>query len=283
MDELSETLANLGVTGVDLHSIKIIDRSEPVAEDNRQVYQSANNTLLTLIEQGDPGECIHVTGEMRALSDHLHRSVCRQILERRGDRVNMIGYVPAVVRNRKREDSEYWKEMGRETLRWMRENWPDATWLDCVDALDLVADAEVNLYSLPRQEEMHYSIFGDRYVLLQAKHPHGQHTKSVWFIESKPVYSRLTTRAHKTLERARYIPASIFSELTLSLSSPSALHVLFYLVEKSISKEEQSRQLEDLDVSRNVFLDLEAAGFVSEVEDFLQITSEGENYLSLFA
>jgi len=273
MDKLGETLEELGIKDVASLEIEIRSHSGANEQGNKQLYEEANKTLLSIVEERNPGECIHITGEMRAFADRLHRLVCRKIWERHKSRFNMVCYLPRARRI-----------AGREILKWNRQNWEDTPWMDHLNVFDLLGDAVANLYALQDTEKMHYSVFADKYVLLQAKHPHpGPHVKEVWLLESRPLNKMLVSKAKEIISRGYYIPPSVFKELTLTISSPTALHILLSLYDKKkIMKEELFHQLKGLKLSKNSYMDLESAGFIEEVGNFVQVTKQGEDYLELF-
>jgi hypothetical protein len=137
---------------------------------------------------------------------------------------------------------------------------------------------------LAEPEEMHYSVFGDKYVLLQAKHEHGQRVKEVWFAESAPLNRILTERAKGIIGRGMYLPPSIFKELTLSISSETALCALSILDERKRMSEGEFRSgLQLIGLSEETYADLKAAAFVEEITSSVRITTIGENYLQLFS
>ena len=292
MDSLEQTLKELGIKGIPSLRIKTRLRSDAIREENERLYREVNEKYLpSIIKERNPGECIHVTGEMRALADRVHRSVCRKMRKKYNNRFTMVCYLSSmkkyfrqISKHKGRNDTPY-VTIGGEILKWMRQNWRNLNllWADYLDVFDLLGDAEVNLYALRKYEKIHFSVFADKYTLLQAKHPTGTHTKEVWLLESRPLFEILSSRSKKIISRAEYVHPRIFKELMLSISSSSALHILFLLYDnKKMMKEELCRQLGDLKAFQDLYVNLEAAGFIEDVGDFSQITEQGEEYFKLF-
>lgn len=289
MDKLEDTLKELGIKDVASLGIEIRLHSDAIKEKNERLYEEVNKNLLSIIEERNPGECIHITGETYALVDRLHRFVCRKMRKKYNNRFTIFCYLSPMekyfgqITIRKGRNDAFYRSIGGEIVKWMRQNWKDVLWIDFLDVFDLLGDAEVNLYALREYEKIHFSVFADKYILLQEKHPPSTRVKDVWLLESRRLNKILSSKAKKIMNRAEYLHQSIFKELTLSISSLSALHILFLLYDnKKMMKEELCHQLEDLKSFQDSYMNLEAAGFIEEVENFTQITKQGEEYSKLF-
>jgi hypothetical protein len=288
MDKFEQTLKELGIKDAASLKIEKCLTSEADAEKNGLLYRAVNEEyLLPIVEEKNPGECIHITGEMRALADRSHRMVCRKMLEKYNDRFKMVCSLSVMQKNGDRtESARFCRTIGTDILKWIQEDWkdPNLKWTDYIDIFDLLGDAEVGLYSLREPEKIHYSVFADEYVLLQASHPLGVHAKEVWLLRSRLLFEMLMERAKKIISHAKALPPSIFKELTLSVSNSTALHILFLLDErKKLTKEELREQIEDGAPFEDSYRNLKAAGFIGEARDSSFVTEEGKEYLKLFS
>lgn len=91
---LAETLERAGAPRSSLKNLHVLDFSDRNTKRNRLVHESTNRLLLDLITSDDVGTCIHVTGEMRAITDPLHRQICETISLRRGAGFDILYNLP---------------------------------------------------------------------------------------------------------------------------------------------------------------------------------------------
>jgi len=284
MNKLEETLQELGISGITTLKIETLLMSPADAEKNERLYKEVNEKyLLPLVKQQDLGECIHITGEMRALSDSSHRMVCREERKKYHNRIKLVCSLPPISKSKDRS-SVFYNTTGSKILGWIKQDWkdPNLKWSDYLDIFDLIGDDYVSLYSLPRPEKIHYSVFGDEYVLLQAHHEVGIHKKEVWFLKSRPICDELREEAKSTVKSAENVSFSVFKRFTLSLSSMKALEILFLLSEKEIPRQKLLTKIR-ADSSELEYFNLGAAGFIDECEGLSKITEQGNEYLKLFS
>lgn len=280
---LETTLRQLGIKDLSPAAYNVLIEGTATEEENQRVYDYANRTLLEYIGGDRFGECIHVTGEARALGDPLHRYVCRAVAESYEHRIKMVCYVPRLLTPDRLESTESWRQISRKAFDWMSQTWTARSWRDYVDAMDLMADGDIELYVLPKKEGMHFSVFLDRFVLLQAKHPHGAATKDVWFLESSTLHAALSSIAHQVVAKARKVPTNGFRDMSLSLGSPRALHILFRLRDEGgLEKHVVQRELTNIGADWGIVPDLESAGFIEKDDGFLRATRSGVEYLSCY-
>lgn len=272
-EALRQTILDAGIKRPEKLDIEIVDYSPADERENIKIYEKANETWLCNVEEKDPGKCVHITGEMRALSDPLHRQVCRRLWEKYKSRCSMAFYLPL----------EY-ESNARGILSRNRQNWKGVSWSNHMDVFDLLSEGIVNLYFSRQAEAIHYSVFGNEYVLLQAKHEHGQHVKEVWLIRSEPLNEVLSIQAKRTIIKSKYMQPTLSGDLMMSVSGPLALHILISLSEKgNMSKDELFLKISASETFRdNCLRDLENFGFVEQSDADLQLTSDGAKYLSIF-
>jgi ribosomal protein S19E (S16A) len=150
--------------------------------------------------------------------------------------------------------------------------------------LNLLAEGTVNLFVLAEPQEIHFSIFGDRHVLLQDKHHHPTEKKWVWFIECPSLVRHLRLRVEELFSRARQISATSFdsflsslyayetAEIARNLLQPRELPLVAYL--NGIDEDQQRAAVKRLD----------AIGFVAEQVDAngrscYELTGSGTQWL----
>jgi hypothetical protein len=267
-----ETLAELGVRGISQLKIEVLKFSPPDEQQNARVYSRVNEVLEERIRQTGL-ECTHITGEMRALADPHHRKVCRKNWQAHKRRIDVVCYLPKRYRNK-----------GRDVWRWNRRNWQHTDWHNQLDAYDLLGNGEVRLFGLTEREPIHYSVFFDRFVLLQSRHSPPSHTKRVWLLESVRLTEILREKAEKIVSRAERVSPRLFRDLCLSLSSPLALDCLFTVRESGAVNEEwlYSRLKQFAKPPYDFLGDLMAVNFIKRAEGNLIITAQGKDYLKLF-
>jgi predicted transcriptional regulator len=274
---LEETFRELDVKDITSLNIQICEHSSADVEENAYVYRKTNEILLSMLQEGKSlGGSTHITGEMRALADPPHRRVCRENWNLDRSRLNVVAYLPTKYRT-----------FGRDIWAWNLKSWEkkEADWMNHLDAFDLLANAKVNLFALQKLEKIHYSVFGDRYILLQSKHSHGTHAKPVWLLESTSLVEVLAPKTERTLEKAEYINSRIFKEFTLAISSSTALHILFSLLDhgKIEGMKFRASLKKDMRLFQESYIeDLKAVGFIKEDGGVIQITEAGKDYLKLF-
>jgi hypothetical protein len=210
---------------------------------------------------------------MRALADPLHRIVCKELWKRYKSQFDMVFYLPP-----------NYKRTAQDIMKYNRKAWGQSSWIDHLEVFDLLSDGIVNLYASPHLEKIHYTVYNDKYVLLQAEHEHLQHVKEVWLLESESLAERFLSYAKEVRSKCEYLQPILFKRFTLSISSEIALHVLFSLYdEEKIEKETLYRELKKIKLFQESCLeDLEAIGFIQEVDGFIKLTEDGKEYLKLF-
>jgi hypothetical protein len=150
-----------------------------------ETYQKVNDHLAPLVRENPALSIRHLTGESRVLKDPAHRRILRE-----STNAKLGCFV-------KDEDASAWSFLIHAT-----EYWSEFDWFDLVDTLDLAARGHVEINILAQPEDVHFSTFGDRYLLLQDKHEHPQPKKWVWYIESRETVARLEPHVAKAFADA---------------------------------------------------------------------------------
>jgi hypothetical protein len=257
---LEKTLIDLGVQTPG--QLEVIAHSEPSPENNRKVYALVNELLGKLVGERDLGSTIHITGELRALSDPRHQDICIENYRRHKTAVTFVGYVPVDHR------AEPYLLLERDASAWQ------ASWRASLTAFRMPANGEVNVFATDEMEKLHYSVFPDNYALLQEWHIHEDHSKRVWLIRSPAVHASLERRAQRTLARATQIPPFYFRRLAMYAASDEALDLLARLDEGDQIPSPSHDGLQ-------WFQTLQTLGFVSS-NGMLGITAAGQAYLNSY-
>jgi hypothetical protein len=195
--------ATLAVLGVDpswtAQDWEILSQSPPDLAEMGHTYGYVNEHLKRIDRRS--GLAIrHITGEARALVDCAHRGVLRHAAE--------IRRTPAQLACHVRADgpASVWDFLGQQLPKW-----PSVEWYDIVDILALVAERVVTVFVLERPETVHYSLFGEEFVLLQEQHEHPRNEKWVWYLRARGLVEKLQPRVSTLLEEAQELSASDFA------------------------------------------------------------------------
>ncbi len=242
--------------------LEVIEYSPASEEANEELYESANDHMMSVIEEDEPGECIHITGEMRALADSFHRKVVQRLWERHESPFKMVFNLP--------QDLD---ATGSGIMSYNRRAWENVSWKDHISVFDLLKDGKVRLFDSPKVEPIHYTVYGDSFVMLQGEHDHLQHEKEVWLTDSRTLAERLVSDAEETIQSSTAIPPMVFNRFTASLSSDFALSILL---------KAQSGDLVESDEFEEPYLtNLQTIGFLSQNGNSIEITSSGEEFLEI--
>jgi len=262
-ESLIATLRALGVP--DNAWYGTIASSGPSREENLGVYAKVNCLLEDLVVKGDLGGSIHVTGELRALSDPRHQNVCVGNFERNNTRLRFIGHIPSDVR----EEPYLLLQQDLEAWRSARKGWRSTSWTDELAAFEIAGDEIVEIYGTREREELHYSTFPANYVLLQEQHdPKKNPAKRVWLLQSVEISEALRRRTATVLGRAQRIAPAYFDRLPTYAASIQALEFLTRLRDGTTRDEP--------DTGAPWFRTIAALGFVNGA---IQITDSGREYL----
>lgn len=270
---LHETLEKLGVDNLDISPSKVLGSSPPEKVENARVYALCNQIMLDELRGENLGPIYHVTGEMRAVSDPLHREVCRMAWKQHGTPVVMMAHIPPERR-----------KTGRDVWKWNTENWPPQLWSNHLDVFHLFASGATALYMLPKAENMHFSLFGSKYVLLQEEHDHDAHVKRVWLLESERLRDALLPRVERCFKRTTELTSRLFHNFVGMLSDSLHLEILheFHRPEGA-SPELFDEQCSLFGTSFDeVIGNLAAVGFLRVTHGRTEITNDGREFFSLF-
>jgi hypothetical protein len=273
---LAKTLEQAGIRGIHPGKVAWLAYGEADEAENKKVHRRTNEILLDLLASGEFGTCIHVTGEMRALLDPFHRQVCSEMYRRSGSYFSVLYDVPE--QHRKDRDS---------IIKWNLTRWSakgDHKWDEQLRTLDVIGERAVELRAHNTLNEIQYSVFGNKFILLQEKHHDTAPAKRLWLLESEELNQALTERGEALLRSAINIDENWYRSFLISLSGLTSRLVLKSLADYGKQHVEQllnSKVISQFDSAPLSSVGaLRAARFVrNEPHGGLQITAPGREYL----
>ena len=220
------------------------------------MYSHANDHMRKTIDQ-TKYPLIHVTGEMRAISDLTHQSVVKVFGEQKNF-VTMLCYV-----------GDQNRAGALEVIYHTCLNWSSGvTWRQRFTALHLIVNGYVQIYATPQMEPIHYSVFGDGYILLQSKHAHDIEQKYVWLLEDRALNRFLRERAERSETKSKHIPAISFRDATSRIYGTPALNALMAIAKGS-----------SIEIDPSYFRALRAIGFIKGRGGSVSLSRSGAEYL----
>lgn len=219
---LSETLQ---LAGVDDKLLEIISHGYN-DESIKATHSETNKLIQQCLNTNSLGECIHIAGEMRALTDPFHRYICDEINHKEKNVFRIVYNLPKeLIHN------------STEILRWNLENWVsdklERKWFEELRTIYSIANRSVNLYAMDTSNEIQYSVFGDRYILLQEKHSEKTTQKNTWLLKSEKINSILTVKADNLIKASQRVDAGNYRKFTQSLNGVVSKRFLSLLKKSS--------------------------------------------------
>jgi hypothetical protein len=279
---LSTTIEQAGVGTVDPHKVTHLAFGGPDRAESELVYGAANDLLVDLIKDNSVGHCIHVTGEMRALADPFHRKVCAEIYKRGHEKFSLIYNIPRSYR-----DSP--EGVGR----WNAESWRRSGWVDRLSAFGIIGRDIVDVFAYDTLDKIQFTVFGNRYVLLQEKHDDevqkdekgGPIPKRVWLLASEKLNHAFAEKATAIKGDSEALPDALFQRFAVSIHGVASREIIRRLIESG-GTGHRDRIVDDtlrrFDSKSDVHLTaLKTIGFVRcEGPATLNITTEGRQYFA---
>lgn len=271
----------LGLAEVEVsasNKYKVLDFSEADKEQNDKIHENTNKLLLSLLDAGELGSCIHVTGAMRALADPFHRQICEAMRVRDQESFNVIYGLPKEFQNN-----------AASVVGWNLEKWAHGksrNWEDELRSIDVIANRSVDLFAFDTSSEIQYSVFGNRHILLQEKHSALAASKRIWLLESENINGTLVERGFSMMNGAMNIDEGMFHEFALSLSGVAAGHYLKKLQYGPIERDSLLNDSFIVDFVRSPqdsFDSLLVMGFVhADAQSNISITQTGREFLGAY-
>ena len=268
-----ETLENAGIIGFNKEKIKSLSYGFD-KESRNKVHLETNNLLEDRLNKNSLGECIHITGEMRALTDPFHRYLCEKINTENKDVFKVVYNLPKNLMN----DTA-------KILEWNLDNWSlnkGFNWIEELRTIYSIANRSVNLYSLDTTDEIQYSVFGSKYILFQGKHEDKSNEKHTWLLESESLNIALTQKAEKLINISTDVNEGHYRKFTQELNSSASKRLLSMLEKKEtisylqIINDTIMRDLTDsIEETLNV---LKAIKFINFEKNQVNLTLKGRSF-----
>jgi hypothetical protein len=249
---------------------------------NDSVRLAANDLLFDLAKENRVGRCIHITGEMRALADPFHRRICAEIRRRTDHKFSLLYDIPGQYRG-----------TPQGLAAWNAQKWKGSRWVDRLSAFNIIGRDIVDVYAYDTLDKIQFSVFGDRYILLQGKHKDLSKTqasaekvrKKVWLLESEPLHEAFCNRAEKMTMEAEVIPDALFKQFPATVHGVTSREILRRLIENGGAGRYERVLDDDLryfdDKVESCLSALKTIEFVTSDKDGnLHITDDGRQYYS---
>jgi hypothetical protein len=215
---LSRTLEQAGLENIEAEKIKWLAFGDVDVEQNEKVHRATNDLLFKLLVDGETGRCIHVTGEMRALLDPFHRELCAQMFKQSGKSFSVLYNLPKDRRGDRNS------AIGWSLRKWSEKGTRD--WQEYLRTFDVIAERAVDIRASNSEDEIQYSVFGNKYILLQEKHIDAAKAKRVWLLESQKLNEALTERGERLLIQSMDIDERWYRSFVSSLGGLGARLIL---------------------------------------------------------
>ena len=269
---LSKTLEELNLNCNKLKLISYGNTKDTISKTHKET-----NTLIQRCLRDDSlGSCIHITGEMRALKDPFHRYICEEMNHNEKEIFKVVYNLPKIEIGTFfdviKSNIDGWATGGR-----------TSNWIDDLRAIYSIANRSVNLFTYDTSNEIQYSVFGDRYILLQEKHESGAKSKATWLIESETINSTLADRAESIINGSVDVDGSDYREFSRQLNSIASKRILSLLCDGVSSTDNLLNDDIVKDYSESPIFALnaiETMGFVRKnSEGVVEITDSGKDFI----
>jgi hypothetical protein len=114
-------------------------------------------------------------------------------------------------------------------IGWSLRKWSEKgtrDWREYLRAFDVIAERAVDVRASNDEKEIQYSVFGNRYVLLQERHADTAKAKRVWLLECQKLNEALTEHGEQLLNQSTDIDGGWYHGFVSSLGGLAARSVL---------------------------------------------------------
>lgn len=274
LENLEKTLAYAGINDISIFENNV--KSHGYSEDDRKIVHNATNQVIqNSLESNSLGECIHITGEMRALTDPFHRYICDQINQKDKDVFRIVYNLP-----------EAYMDDTTKILEWNLDSWKSTNkerlWQEELRTIYSIANRSVNLYALDTSDEIQYSVFGHKYILLQEKHLDRATNKHTWLLESEALNAELTIKAEEFIKKSKDVDEGNYRKFTQDLNSVASQRFLNLLSQNSMNilellKDEVANDFTDS--TQEIINTLKVMNFLKIENEKVIITENGKDFI----
>jgi hypothetical protein len=274
---LIKTLELAGISDSKSFEPKIISEGN-TKETIKEVHNRTNLMIKDRLDKHSLGECIHITGEMRALTDPFHRFMCEQISRKSEKDIFKVVYN---LPEEKKDDIT-------KIVKWNLENWTSKiqkrNWVEELRTLHAIANRSVNLYTLNTVDKIQYSVFGNKYILLQEKHKDKAETKHTWLLESEALNAELVIKANEIINSAENIDEGYYGRFTQNIGGVPAKRILNLLQDNEILEVDKlinDEIVKDFtDYATDIIESLKIINFINEKNPgYVEITNSGREFI----
>lgn len=272
---LHETIEQTGASKVVHANLRVLDCSTPSRVQNKRVHDATNRLIVLLLKERKLGQCIHITGDARAITDPFHRRICEEMTSIGEKPFRLLYHVPR----------EHLSD-SLDLVRWNLQRWSSRNarrWDEELRTISAIARRSVDLCASEHDDhEVQFSVFGHRYILLQEKHAPSAGSKRVWLLESESLNEHLTVRAEDRLERATDLKESWYRDFERRVTGLSARRLLNSVRQKTRIRDEllDDSFVKKFDANPNSTIEaLEIMGFMECQGRQVRITDTGREFL----
>lgn len=201
-----DTLEQAGWKHASVPKFRMIAHSGPGKERAANVHTQMNTLVLEAIKNKSVGECIHVTGDMRALTDPFHRKVCNELVHDTSRSFEVVYNLSA-----NNADSVF------DVIEANARRWAKIGFQNKLSAYKLIANSNVQLFAYDTSNEIQFSVFGNRFVQLQSKHIDDGSLypkKHVWLFESDDLHGFFLEKAKHTVGKSKSVNNGFFQQFS---------------------------------------------------------------------
>jgi hypothetical protein len=268
---LKEVVQHKLDVSVQISENNIYDVCDATEKGNERLFDQVNKIFLETAEREPIAYSFAVTGEMQTLGLRNFRLACRKIYDNYGAYFEIVGHIPGIS-----DSLELESYLGRLILKWWHERWGRSPGnFDILYCLSI----PIHIYLLPETPRIHFGVFANRYVLVQNEHLHNM-PKQMWILRGdKNFIEPFKVKFEDIKKQACPVFQVVREKILNSINSLESVQLLFWLSkEKEISK----RKLYAFSKSVSEIIgDLQSAGFIQNVGEYLQITDLGISYVEL--
>ncbi len=215
----------------------------PPNNRNKEVitHYKANEYIQKCYEDNALGQCIHITGNMRAINDSYHANLCK-IISRQSNVRFQFSYI-----DQEEPDNTALNILSQKMIMWGNQS-IDKTLI----SLRSEANQYIEVFSTPQNLDngVQFTVFVERFILLQSKHydlSDGPKQKHIWLLKSENLYQDFLTLSLNSIKKSDKLNEHLLKKVVNYLTGFGAKIVLKSFDENGHSSFDQvhSKKLSD--------------------------------------